>query len=546
MTAHALLHDRLGPFRVEHLLGEGAMSEVYAAIDERLDRPVALKVLHRHLARSADVRKRFATESRLAARLNHPHIVPIYEADEIDGLLYISMYRVDGSDLSQLLVSKGPLSPTRTAKIISQAASALDAAHDTGLIHRDVKPANMLVSRSERGTDHVFLSDFGLTKVIGSASRHTQTGQIVGTVHYMSPEQIAGRDVTHLSDVYSLGCVLYECLTGATPFERDSDLAVLWAHVNADVPAIAESPKVPRSLDDVIQSALAKGSEDRYQSAGELARAVRTALRRRHLPTPRRQATAGSYVRRVSQSDFKQETPLSRLGNALRTVLFTAVVLASLGSTAVGLARVTGIWSPAQQDGVGERSRLGDVAAGRSEDASSSTASGRDRQQTLRTRASSVDADASEEPPATQRSRAGATGFHPPRTQAIPNAVPGPISRTASRQYNAAAIDGYGDECVGSNLGCVEFTAGPKERFVWIRVDDSSGGVVRAWVKRDLDADGSVDGEWAPLCGELNEPLRIVPGALVRVVLQRGKCGSLDSTPTTGRVTAVFSTGKPS
>lgn len=541
MPAGTLVDARLGPFRVEHLLGDGAMSEVYAAVDERLRRRVALKVLRPHLARSAEVRQRFAREARLASQLDHRNIVAVYDADEADGLFYISMRLVDGHDLGRLIAAKGSLSMTRSTRFLTQAAAALDAAHATGLIHRDVKPANMLVARSERGSERLFLTDFGLTRMIGSDSRHTQTGQIVGSVHYMSPEQIEGREVTHLSDVYSLGCVLFECLTGSTPFERDSDLAVLWAHVNAQAPSVSGAASVPRSLDAVIERALAKSPEERYQSCGDLARGMKTSLRRRHLPTRRQRSTPGSYTRRVSPDDLVTRRGRGRVTGTLKSLVFTTAVLALLGGTAVGLARVTGVWSPTRQIDIGDRSRLGtdgDVAATEQSSGTSRAQGGRGS-----VRASSRRND--DGPGAGTRVAGGlGTGQVGPDTEIAPFAgsdIPERVTRTVTREYNATALDGYGQDCVRDNVGCVEFTVQRGESYLSISIDDSSGRAVRAIVKRDLDGDGTIDGEWVDLCNRSSKPIRVVAGALVRVLLQRGDCDGVESAPTTGTVTAIFS-----
>ena len=542
MSARTLVDTRLGPFRIEGILGDGAMSEVYAAVDERLERRVALKVLRPHLARSAEVRQRFAREARLASKLDHPNIVTVYDADEADGLFYIAMRLVDGQDLGRLIVAKGALSVSRSVRFLTQAAAALDVAHASGLIHRDVKPANMLVARTERGPERLFLTDFGLTRMIGSDSRHTQTGQIVGSVHYMSPEQIEGREVTHLSDVYSLGCVLYECLTGRTPFERESDLAVLWAHVNAQAPSVSSEASVPRSLDAVIEGALAKSPEDRYQSCGDLARGTKAALRRRHLPTRRQRSTPSSYTRRVSPDDLVTRKGRERVTGTLKSFVFTTAVLALLGGTAVGLARVTGVWNPTRQIDVGDRSRLGTATGVTGGDQETSGAlRARRGEEPIRTQSRSNDSD----PDSGTRLTGGlGTGESRTDTEVAPFAgsdIPEKVSRTVTRQYNAASLDGYGQDCVGDNVGCVEFIAQRGERYVSISIDDSGGQIVRAWLKRDFNADGIIDGDWIEVCAETSKPVRVSPGAVVRIQLQRGECGSVESTPTTGTVTAVFS-----
>ena len=257
-------------YRVEELVGRGGMSVVYRATDLRLKRQVALKLLSPELARDDGFRRRFLTESEVAASLEHPHILPVYSAGEADGLLYIAMRYVEGSDLRRLLRSDAPLEPARAVHLLGDVADALDSAHERGLIHRDVKPSNILIS-VQAGAEHAYLADFGL-------ARHTRdtvadrVAPIVGTVDYMAPEQIEREDVDARADVYALGCVLYECLTGEVPFPRDSDLAVLWAHMRTDPPRL-EGP-----IDDVLAKALAKEPAKRYRSCGELVDAARDAL----------------------------------------------------------------------------------------------------------------------------------------------------------------------------------------------------------------------------------------------------------------------------
>ena len=265
---------RIGPellgYRVEELVGRGGMSVVYRATDLRLKRQVALKLLSPELARDEGFRRRFLTESEVAASLEHPHILPVYSAGEANGLLYIAMRYVKGSDLRRLLRSDAPLDPARAAHLLGDVADALDSAHERGLIHRDVKPSNILIS-VQAGAEHAYLADFGL-------ARHTcdavadRLAPIVGTVDYMAPEQIEREDVDARADVYALGCVLYECLTGEVPFPRDSDLAVLWAHMRTD------PPRLQGPIDGVLAKALAKEPAMRYRSCGELIDAARDAL----------------------------------------------------------------------------------------------------------------------------------------------------------------------------------------------------------------------------------------------------------------------------
>ncbi len=210
----------LAAYAIERLLGRGGMGEVYLATHEGLGRRVALKLLAPELAADPAFRERFIAESRLAASLDHPHIVPIYEAGETDGRLFLAMRYVEGDDLGALIAAAGPLEPGRAVGLLAGIGAALDAAHDRGLVHRDVKPANILVARTARGEEHAYLGDFGLTKLLGSDAGFTRSGQLVGSVDYVAPEQIEGRPVDHRVDVYSLACVLYTALTGRPPYAR--------------------------------------------------------------------------------------------------------------------------------------------------------------------------------------------------------------------------------------------------------------------------------------------------------------------------------------
>jgi hypothetical protein len=261
--------DFLG-YRIEALLGRGGMSVVYRARHTALDRNVALKLLAPDLSEDARFRERFLTESKLAASLDHPSIVPVYDAGEVEGQLYIAMRHVEGSDLGQLLRDEGALEPKRALLLVGQLADALDFAHGRGLVHRDVKPSNALLDLRE----HAYLADFGLTKSASDRSAATATGRIVGTVDYAAPEQIEGRPVDGRADVYSLGCLLYECLTGEAPFPRESELAVLWAHVHEPPPKVAAYPE----LEPVIGKALAKDAAGRFDTCRELVDAAGDAL----------------------------------------------------------------------------------------------------------------------------------------------------------------------------------------------------------------------------------------------------------------------------
>lgn len=275
-------------YRIEGAIGRGGMGVVYRAVQVSLDRMVALKIIVPELAQDEGFRERFKRESRTAASIEHPHVVPVHEAGEHHGVLYISMRYIDGTDLRELLRSQGRMEPQRAARIIAQVASALDAAHARGLVHRDVKPANILLAAGA-GEDHAYLTDFGLTKHVSSAAGLTGTGQFVGTLDYIAPEQIQGGTVDARADVYALGCVLYELLAGRTPFARDSDVAKLWAHMNdAPPPLDAGQP-----LEDVVRRAMAKRPDDRFPSAGDLGRAALAAAEGQGVAQPERSVATG-------------------------------------------------------------------------------------------------------------------------------------------------------------------------------------------------------------------------------------------------------------
>jgi hypothetical protein len=266
-------------YRIEALLGRGGMSVVYRAENARLGNKVALKLLADELAEDENFRERFVRESRSAATLNHPNIVTIYDAGDWEGVLYIAMRWVE-EDLKAHLRREGPLAPDHALAVAAQVGSALDAAHAKGLLHRDVKPANILLEPGEPGAPPIaYLADFGLTKHLESRSGITASGQFVGTIDYMSPEQIEGREVDSRTDIYALGCVIFESLAGATPFRRETEVAVLWAHMREDPPPLSEvRPDLPRELDGVLAKAMAKAPEDRYGSCRELVANLRQAL----------------------------------------------------------------------------------------------------------------------------------------------------------------------------------------------------------------------------------------------------------------------------
>jgi hypothetical protein len=264
-------------YRIDSVLDRGGMGVVYKAMDADLDRPVALKIIAPEHTQNATAVARFKAECRLAASLEHPNIVPIHRGGEYEGVLYLAMRFVPGTNLRHV-IDRGPMDLRRLDRIIGQVASALDTAHDRGLVHRDVKPANILITGSG-DHEHVYLTDFGLTKRLGSVGALTRTGGWVGTPDYVAPEQIQGHTVDRRADVYSLGCVLFEMLTGRVAYVKDSDMAKLWAHVT-DPPPLprTERPQLVPAFDDIVSRATAKDPEDRFPTAGALGAAVHDAV----------------------------------------------------------------------------------------------------------------------------------------------------------------------------------------------------------------------------------------------------------------------------
>jgi hypothetical protein len=281
MPTLPMVGDELAGYRLRGVLGRGGMSVVYEAENPRLGSTVALKVLAPELATDDVFRARFLKESRTAASLNHPNVIPIYDMGTHEDLLFIAMRYVAGQDLRAVLKAKHVLAPEQAVLVCGQAGRALDVAHRHGLVHRDVKPGNILVEHGadEDEPDHIYLTDFGITKHAASRSGLTATGEFMGTIDYIAPEQIQGRPVDGRADIYSLGCVLYECLTGRVPFAKDVDAAVIWAHVE-EMPTTPSSlqPTLPREIDEVIGKALAKDPADRYATCREFITAARGAI----------------------------------------------------------------------------------------------------------------------------------------------------------------------------------------------------------------------------------------------------------------------------
>jgi tRNA A-37 threonylcarbamoyl transferase component Bud32 len=272
--------DEFAGYRLVSLIGHGGMSIVYRAEHIGLERTVALKLLSPQVSEDEDFRERFQRESKVAAALEHPNIIPIYEAGEENGVLYIAMRYVEGADLKSRLKQGGPLEEHQVVVLISQVAAALDAAHDKGLVHRDVKPANILIAAGAgvEGSDHAYLSDFGVVKNTAAAG-FTKTGLFVGTADYASPEQIEGKPLDARADIYSLGCVTYEALTATPTYEKDSEVAMMYAHLLEPPPKLTEKrPDLPPEVDEVIAKAVAKSKEDRYERPTEFALALKQAV----------------------------------------------------------------------------------------------------------------------------------------------------------------------------------------------------------------------------------------------------------------------------
>ena len=263
-------------YRIEELLGRGGMGEVYRALDVRLGRPVALKLLAPTVAGDERLRERLLRESRLAAGLDHPNVIPIYEAGERDGRLFIAMRYVAGGDLKALLRRGGALDRSRAIAVAAQVADALDAAHRRGLVHRDVKPSNVLLDSND-GREHCYLADFGLTQ--SASEQGSGDGQFMGTIDYVSPEQIRGERLDGRADQYGLACLLFEGLTGSVPYRRRSDVAALFAHLEEPVPPVSErAAELPTALDRVLARGMAKCPAERYESCGALVDGAREAL----------------------------------------------------------------------------------------------------------------------------------------------------------------------------------------------------------------------------------------------------------------------------
>jgi hypothetical protein len=310
---------QLDGFVIEGIAGRGGMGVVYRARQTQPERVVALKVIAAGLADDSQFAARFRRESSIAAQIEHPNVIPVYAVGEADGVLYIAMRFVVGTDLHTLLAEERCLEPRRAAQIADQVAQALDAAHVHGLVHRDVKPANILISTAG-GREHVYLSDFGISRHMEGSQALTDSGAFVGTVDYVSPEQARGGRVDARSDVYSLGCVLFEALTGTVPFPLDNDLAKLYAHDSKPPPSVRErAPEVPAGFEPVLVRAMAKAADDRYPSAGDLGRAALAAASGESLPAAERSIATGEAAPKALGATTQRSPPdASQVASALR------------------------------------------------------------------------------------------------------------------------------------------------------------------------------------------------------------------------------------
>ena len=331
-------------YRIESLIGRGAMAEVYRAREDD-SHVVALKLLEGAVAHDERLRRRFLRETELATSLHDPHIVSTLASGEDGGRLFLAMEYVEGPDLRRILREEGRLDPERAVGLVEQAASALDVAHAAGLVHRDVKPGNILVGSDPDG-EHVYVCDFGLARHVSSVSSLTGERGFVGTIDYVPPEQIEGATVDARADVYSLGCVLYECLAGVRPYDRDSELSVVFAHLNEPPPKLTDvQPDLPAAFDEVVATALAKSPDDRYASCGELAAAARAALRGEVLARrrPRRPLLVGALAVMLAAAAAAGALLLTSGSNAAPvTITPTSIGGARLGDTDVTLERLWG------------------------------------------------------------------------------------------------------------------------------------------------------------------------------------------------------------
>ncbi|MGX7825560.1 serine/threonine-protein kinase [Actinokineospora sp. 24-640] len=301
---------RLGHYRIDGVLGKGGMSVMYRATDVRLGRKVALKVIAEHLTADPEFRERFVDEARNTSAIDHANVVPLYDFGEVDGLLYIAMRLVDGQDMAGH-IADGPMSPKRTLALLAQVAEALDNLHERGLVHLDVKPANVLVTARESTAEHVYLADFGLTRR-GATGHRTRGGDFLGSPTYAAPEHLRGEPVDGRTDAYSLACVLFACLTGRPPFTGQvSD--VIQGHLHREVPPVTDQVVLPPSIDDVVRRGMAKNPGQRFGNCRELVAVARQALggaAQSPVPPSRRPAGPRPQQARPPQQPQRHPQPL--------------------------------------------------------------------------------------------------------------------------------------------------------------------------------------------------------------------------------------------
>ena len=321
-----------GPYELQSLLGVGGMGEVYRAYDTARDRTVALKLLRAEMSADAGFQERFRRESRIAARLQEPHVIPVHDFGEINGVLYIDMRLVEGDNVHAVLQNNGPFGPARAASIVGQVAAALDAAHASGLVHRDVKPENVLLTAN----DFAYLVDFGIAH-LGGETGLTSAGAAIGSCAYMAPERFTGGRVGPAADVYSLACLLYECLTGSAPFPTGELSQLMGSHIMSPPPRPSvKRPDVGIAFDAVIARGMAKHPEERFSSAGDLARAANAAATAAQVPTAMSPAVSETAPTRQFAGVSSPQSPPSRTGFGLGRWLLAGAAFA-LCAAALGL-----------------------------------------------------------------------------------------------------------------------------------------------------------------------------------------------------------------
>jgi Protein kinase domain len=345
--------DEFAGYTIERNLGRGGMGVLYLAVEPGLERRVALKLIAPEAATDDIFARRFAEESRIAASIEHPNVMPIYAAGEEGGIPFIAMRYVSGSDLGRRLAREGRLEPAVATALIAQVGNGLDAIHAAGLVHRDVKPANVLLSETG-GEDHAYITDFGVARNVATESGLTQTGRFVGTLDYVAPEQISGAAVDARADVYALGCLLFKLLTGEVPFPRDAEAARLYAHLNDPPPAPSlYATAVSMALDDVVIRAMSKTPDDRYPSAGDLGRAAVAALSGSRPELPERTVATGAAATRTTDTTAPAAEPAGEPtaatrrpgeeGNSASLVRRRTPLLAAVGLAALAIVAALAI-----------------------------------------------------------------------------------------------------------------------------------------------------------------------------------------------------------